>query len=178
MKVSDNERKNIKQGRKIQEILAKVLHRLYKVPVKEIGNDLGDMQKFERKLDIEIQVYDLTVRQIYKSIAEKPVKVYLLKDDNHFNTISKISGFTCANESHHKARDRQCKACKNETQCDKEESQVSCIQCWKYFYGKQCLDNHITNKKCIEHSYVCKKCRRYYKTKDLKPEHHDCNNVM
>jgi len=53
--ISDNERKNIKQGRKIQGILARVLHRLYKVPVKEIGNDFADMQKFERKLDIKFK---------------------------------------------------------------------------------------------------------------------------
>ena len=97
--ISDNKRKNIKQGRKIQGILARVLHRLHKVPEKEIGNDFADVQKFADAMDIEIQVYDLAARQIYRSITEKPIKVYLLKDDNHYHNIPKISAFTCANES-------------------------------------------------------------------------------
>jgi len=39
------------------------------------------------------------------------------------------------------------------------------IKCCKYFYAISCLGNHIANKKCIEYSYMCKKCHRFYKTR-------------
>ena len=101
--ISNNEEVNIVQGRKIQGILAKVLHRLYKIPEKENGNDFADMPKFEDGLDIEIQVFDFTTRQIYKSQTEKPIKVYLAMTENHFHTISNISGFTCEREDNRNA---------------------------------------------------------------------------
>ena len=175
--ISDGEKLSIVKGYNLQGILARVLHRLCKIPVKENGNNFEDVQKFERKLDIGIQVYDFEVRQIYKDATENPIKVYLLMDENHYNVISNISGFTCANESHHKARDMKCKACSNKTKCDTEEDLILCKECGKSFYGKQCLDNHVANKKCIEHSYVCKECHKYYKTSDVKPEYHKCGEI-
>ena len=162
------------KGEKIQKVLAQALHRLYKIPIKEAGNDLQDLKLFEENLDIEIQIYNLESRQIYKG-CENQIKVYILMAESHFDVISNIAAFTCANEDRHKSRDRKCKACKNETKCDTEKPQMSCVKCCKYFYGKSCFSNHIENKKCIEHSYMCKKCHRFYKTADVKLEHHRCN---
>ena len=43
----------------MQKIIAQPLHRLYKIPIKEVGNDLQDVKLFEENLNIEIQIYNL-----------------------------------------------------------------------------------------------------------------------
>jgi len=174
--ISDNEKSYLIDGRKFQEVLAKALHRLCSIPIRQSGNDLQDVQKFEERLNIEIEIYDLESRQIYKG-RESPVKVHILKSKNHYDVIGNITGFTCVNHDRNKSEYSKCKACKNKTKCNTEEPQVSCIKCCKYFYGISCLGNHIANKKCIEYSYMCKKCHRFYKTTDLKLEGHRCDKI-
>jgi len=161
--ISDNETDYIKKGREIQTVLANTLHRLCKVPIKETGNDFEDAKHFEEKLNIQIQIYDLESRQIYKG-KENHTKVYILMTEAHHDVISKLTGFTCANEDQHKAEYKKCKACKSETKCDFEIDTVSCDRWNKNFYGKSCLNNHIANKKCTEYSYMCKICHRFYKS--------------
>jgi len=97
--------------------------------------------------------------------------------DDHYDVISNLSGFTCANSSHHIAKEKQCKACKSATKCDVSQQTSQCSTCYKFFYGKTCFDNHIKNKKCLTHSYKCEKCHRFYKTKDLKKADHKCDYV-
>jgi len=155
--IGDNEKSYLIDGRKLQEVLANTLHRICNIPVKQTGNDFQDVKLFEEKLDIEIQIYNFECRQIYKGIKNR-IKIYILMSERHFDVISIITAFTCSNEDRHKAEYRKCKACKNETKCNIEEFQVSCIKCCKYFYGESCFNNHMENKKCIEHSYMCKKC--------------------
>jgi len=164
--ISDSEKTYLVQGRKFQEVLAKALHRLCRIPIRQSGNDLQDVKLFEQRLNIEIQIYNLESRQIYKG-SESEIKVYILMTENHYDVIGNIAGFTCLNASGNKSRDSKCKTCKNKTKCNTEEPQVSCIKCCKYFYGKSCLDNHIANSMCTNHSYKCKTCQRFYKTKDM-----------
>ena len=164
--VSENEKSYLIDGRKIQKVLAHALHRICSIPIKQTGNDFQDVKLFEEKLDIEIQIYNLESRQIYKG-CENQIKVYILMSDSHYDVISNITGFTCLNLSENKSRDRKCKACKSENKCNTEEPQMSCIKCCKYFYEKSCFNNHVENKKCIAHSYMCKKCHRFYKTADV-----------
>src|SRR6476469_1747467 len=57
--ISDNELKYLRQGVKLQDILAKALHRIYHIPVKESGNDFADVKLIEDKLIIKIQIYNL-----------------------------------------------------------------------------------------------------------------------
>ena len=169
--VSENEKSYLIDGRKIQKVLAHALHRICNIPVKQTGNDFQDLKLFEEKLDIEIHIYNFECRQIYKG-EENQIKIYILMTENHFDVISNIAAFTCANEDRNK-----CKACKSENKCNTEEPQMSCIKCCKYFYGKSCFNNHIENKKCIAHSYMCKKCHRFYKTADVKLEDHGCDQL-
>ena len=75
------------------------------------------MQKFADGLGIEIQVFDFATKQIYRS-TENPIKIYLLKSENHYDVISNIAGFLCENDDHCKAEKRRCKACNNEPKCD------------------------------------------------------------
>ena len=75
--LSDNEKSYLIDGRKLQTVLARALHRLYKISDKPDGNDFEDAKLFEERLDIEIQIFNLESRQIYKG-TDKPVKVYIL----------------------------------------------------------------------------------------------------
>jgi len=144
--------------------------------MKETGNDFQDVKAFEEQLNIEIQVYNLELRQIYRG-NENQIKVYILMCEAHYHVISNIAAFTCANEDHHKAEYKKCKACKCETKCDATESQVKCTRCHKYLSGKTCFDNHIENNKCIDYSYICSQCHRYYKTEDLPMDEHKCDEI-
>jgi len=98
------------------------------------GNDLQDVKRFEERLNIEIQIYNLESRQIYKG-RESPIKLYILKSETHYDVISNTAGFTCENADTNKSNNLKCKACKNKPKCNTEEPQVSCIMCCKYFYG-------------------------------------------
>src|SRR5271157_2409560 len=48
------------------------------------------------------------------------------------------------------------------------------MTCFKTFYSQNCLKSHITNKKCLEHSYVCQTCYRFFKTKVRSIKDHVC----
>jgi hypothetical protein len=188
--LSDNEKSYLMDGRKLQTILAEALHRIHKIPIKAVGNDFQDVKLFEEKLDIEVQIYNLESRQIYRG-TEKPVKVHILMSGNHYDVISNMAGFECTNDPHEKAK-LKCAACNAPTRCTPQrdghtsasslqsngyKSMSSCDKCNKYFYGKTCYDNHIKNRKCIEHSYRCEKCHRFYKTRELKKANHKCDEV-
>jgi len=103
--LSDNEKKYLVDGKNLQDVLAKALHRLCTISINETGNDFDDVKHIEERLNIEIQIYNFESRQIYKS-KENPIKVYILMSENHFDVISNIAGFTCANEDHHKSEKR------------------------------------------------------------------------
>jgi len=118
------------------------LHRICNIPVKQIGDDFQDVKSFEKKLDIEIQVYNFECRQIYKG-SENQIKVYILMSDSHYDVITNIAGFTCLNADHYKSEHKKYKACKSEIKCDTVEPQMSCIRRCKYFYEKSCFNNHI-----------------------------------
>jgi hypothetical protein len=74
--LSNNEKSCLIDGRKLQDVLAEALYRIYKIPIKKEGNDFQDAKIFEEKLDIEIQIYNLESRQIYRG-ADKHVKVHI-----------------------------------------------------------------------------------------------------
>ena len=171
----DNEKTYLIQGRKLQTVLAEALHRICNIPVKRQGNDLQDVKHFEEKLDIEIQIYNLETRQIYQGL-DKNVKIYILMSENHFDVISSLQGFKGTNDDC-KAKKLKCKACNNKIKCDTTVPKITCKNCNKYFYGKSCFDSHVENKRCIEFSYMCKACHKYFKTRELKSADHRCEDV-
>jgi len=85
--ISDNEKTYLIDGRKLQEVLGKALHRMCSIPIKETGNDFRDVKAFEEQLSIEIQVYNLEARQIYRG-NENQIKVYILMSEAHYHVIS------------------------------------------------------------------------------------------
>jgi len=175
---SESEIKYLRQGgeRKLQTVLAKAFHRIYEIPIKEPGNDLGDIKLIEDKLNVEIQVYGLDTRQIYAGVI-KSDKIYLILSQNHYDVISKLPAFLGTNERTWGTNEKlKCWACKNPTKCN-EETKTKCNTCGKVFYSKNCHDNHIKNKICIEHSYVCQACFKVFKVKIRKREDHRCDEV-
>jgi len=107
----------LKRQRITKKILAIALHRICKIEIKENGNDLDDAKICEECLHIEIQIYDLNSRMIYRG-TQKPTKVYILVNDKHYDVISNLTGFTCANASQNKSRVEKYKACGNKTKCN------------------------------------------------------------
>ncbi len=171
--ISDNEIKYIRQGVKIQDVLAVAFHRIYSILIKATGNDFADVQLIEKRLDIEIQIYNMKSKQIYAGVA-KTDKIYLLIDNNHYDVISKLPAFIGSNARTWEANEKlKCEACKNPTKCNKE-NKIKCQTCGKVFYSQNCFDSHIKNKKCIEHSYVCQTCFRFFKVIVRKVEDHKC----
>ena len=115
----------------------------------------------------------METRKIYAGL-QKSVKIYLILSNNHYNVISKLPAFLGSNVRTWEANEKlKCEACKNPTKCSKE-NKIKCLTCGKVFYSQNCFDSHIKNKKCIEHSYVCQKCFRFFKVKVRKPEDHAC----
>ena len=154
-------------------MLWKALHRIYHIPVKESGNDFADVKLIEDKLNIEIQIYNLETRQIYAGI-KKDIKVYLIYSNNHYDVISKLPAFLGTNVRKWEANEKlKCEACKDPAKCNKD-NRIKCPTCGKVFYSQSCFDNHIKNKKCIDHSYVCQQCFRFFKVKIRKREDHRC----
>jgi len=139
--------------RKILKVLAQAIHRIYNIPIKQTGNDFQDVKLFEEKLDIEIQIYYLESREIYRG-SENQIKIYILMSDNHDDVITNLEAFACKNPYGNTSRDNKCKLCGDRTKGDIEKPEVSCMKCHKYFYGQLCFDKHMANKKCIEHSYL------------------------
>ena len=171
--ISDNELKYLRQGVKLQDILAKALHRIYNIEIRESGNDFTHVKLIEEKLNIEIQIYNLDTRQIYVGMG-KVIKVCLIYSNNHYDVISKLPAFLGTNVRKWEANEKlKCEACKDPTKCNKE-NKVKCPTCGKVFYGQSCFDNHIKNSKCVDHSYVCQLCFRFLKVKISKREDHRC----
>ena len=80
--ISDNEKTYLIDGRKLQGVVAKALHRMCSIPIKETGNDFQDAKAFEEQLNIEIQVYNLESRHICKG-KENHIKIYVLMYFKH-----------------------------------------------------------------------------------------------
>ena len=143
---SVNEVKYIRQGgkKKLQTILSQACHRIYNVPIRDAGNDFSDIKFVEEKLDIEIQVYNMDTRQIYAGLA-KPIKIYLILHDNHYDAISKLPAFLGTNARTWEAKEKlKCEACKNSIECTKADK-TKCDECGKTFYSQNCNESHIKN---------------------------------
>jgi len=126
--LSDNEKQYLKEGRKIQDVLAQALHRICDISIKPKGNDFQDAKLFEKSLDISVHIYNAESIQIYKGI-DRLAKVNIFMSDNHYDVISNLSGFTCGND-HNKKAELKCKAFKSATKCDVSQQTSQCSTCY------------------------------------------------
>ena len=178
--ISDNEKKYIKVGQKLQEVLAKALHRLANVPLDKPAYGIEDVKIFENCLKLRIAVYNMEARSIYNGNSAYSENIHILLDTDHFHfyVITKLDAFLAKDKYHNAARDKKCKGCGGETKCPSEGKEYICTICNKIFYNMMCYDKHFANNFCITHSYKCKQCNKYFKTKQLTIENHKCNEIF
>ena len=136
--------------KKLLSVLANAFHRIYKIPIKATGNDFADLHDIEQKLNIEVQVYDLSKTLVYQG-HEKEIKLHILLNNKHFDVISNFRAFIGLRTDVENEK-LKCKACKNKTQCNLENKKVTCDSCFRLFYGKDCYDMHLTNDKCLSYA--------------------------
>ena len=141
---------------------------MYEIPIKHSGNDLKDLNNIAEKLNMQITVHAIN-RDVVHSTCDKEVKIFILLDNNHYDSIVNITGFKGAE------RKLYCNACNSSPECKKalRDTQV-CLHCNKLFYNKSCIYSHIKNGRCTEHSYRCNTCKKVMNTKDRPMMEHIC----
>ena len=173
--ITENEKKYIKNGQKLQEILTKALHRMCNIPLDKDNYGIIDIMDFEEKIQVNIALYSMESKIIYPGASYYENTIYILHDNDHFNVITNLNGFEAKDSYHNRNRNKKCKGCGAYEKCISEHVIFECPQCNKIFYNEKCLKNHKFNNYCLDHSYRCIECNRYFKTKNLKREKHRCN---
>ena len=136
------------------------LHEEANVEINDYGNDLSDVEKFAKHLEIEINKIDAELFNniVYTANKGSEDKIYLLKAKNHFDVIKSLTAF---HDSPY-----YCHECKKAyTQRDKHKCPSKCLSCFTYakdkkcegkeivydkwnrkFFGKRCFKNHLKNR--------------------------------
>ena len=83
------------KSRKLQKEQAMKLHEEANVEINDYGNDLSDIEKFAKHLDIEINIIDGEQFNsiVYTANKGSEDKIYLLKTRNHFDVIKSLTAF-------------------------------------------------------------------------------------
>ncbi|CAG2200579.1 unnamed protein product [Mytilus edulis] len=133
---TNSQLKHIKEGRPLQKRVAEDLHEQSGVEIKEEGNNLDDLKAFENYLNIRIIVFtsNSTEYIVYNGNEEYNEQIYLYYHDEHFDTITNITGFL--------AKRRFCKVC-----------------LIGYTEQHTCKDNTVTT---IRKQHICDKCNKTY----------------
>ncbi|VDI68753.1 Hypothetical predicted protein [Mytilus galloprovincialis] len=139
---TNSQLKHIKEGRPLQKRVAEDLHEQSGVEIKEEGNNLDDLKAFENYLNIRIIVFtsNSTEYIVYNGNEEYNEQIYLYYHDEHFDTITNITGFL--------AKRRFCKVC-----------------LIGYTEQHTCKDNTVTT---IRKQHICDKCNKTYTGKNHK----------
>ena len=172
------------KSRKLQKEQAMKLHEEANVEINDYGNDLSDIEKFAKHLDIEINIIDAEQFNniVYPANKGSEDKIYLLKTRNHFDVIKSLTAFYDTPYNCHECkkaytkRDKhkcpsKCLSCftyKKDTKCEGKE--IVCKKCNRKFFGNRCFKNHLKNRSKVEDKtdIVCdavKKCL-------------DCNRII
>lgn len=166
--IIDNEKIYIRNNntKALLTILAKSFHRIYSIPIKEVGNDFNDIVTISNAINIQINVYS-TERKLLFTVGNQIISANILLNNNHYDAIVNIKSFLGL------IKKSKCKFCNASSECENTKL-LTCNTCFKYFKSEQCFNNHIENKRCIEHSYKCKECNMILKTKDRNINEHIC----
>ncbi|KAL9952108.1 hypothetical protein ACROYT_G039315 [Oculina patagonica] len=160
---SDNRYKNIRQGSRVQERLAKELHRSAGVAEGPCG--LDELQKFQVSL-AEYQIVVISVQHGYQIIYKGPQRpeakrLILIKNGDHYHGCNSLKGFFDKNfyciecekgYDHNNAKDHRCLGrkcfachqsdCRDYKRAEGETAQVRCNDCGRCFFGDRCFKNH------------------------------------
>ena len=157
-------RKGNKSGYKLQEKLAKELHREARVPEGPCG--LGEIELFQIVLS-EYQIVVMSVDHGYQVIYKGPPKpedkqLILIKVGEHYHACHSLSGFIgkvyycleCEKAfdhndvRRHPCKGKKCFAC-HQYNCDDykiangEHAHLPCRQCNRFLFGPICKMNHM-----------------------------------
>ena len=103
------------------------------------------------------------------STPDRPIEIFLLLDNNHYDSIVKITCFSGTEKNLY------CNACNSSPECKHSpQNSQTCSVCNKFFYNETCLANHITNQRCSDHSYRCINCKKVLKTNERPQSDHIC----
>ena len=189
---NDPHYKELAQGRKFQEFLAKQPHREAGVPEGPCGR--AEIQQFQAHVGSEgIQIIVLEGQQgtiWYKDHTYDDVhkKICLLKVQNHFHGLRSIpallnrsyhchhceKGYDHETSEKHNCRGQNCSSCRRTNgTCPKfatyVTAEVYCDQCNRKFYGQNCYDAHKRGAKSVCDQF--RKCCQTYKFNPKKKHH-------
>ena len=191
----------IKKGRALQTKLARDLHAESGVSVNDWGNDFSDVQKISEHLEVQINILDAEQfnEVVYSSTPDRPKKIYLYKDKDHYDVITSMTAFnntdyychTCKKgytlRDKHRCPDK-CLACyeyfpsgdKCGTSVD--DKNIMCDSCSRTFFGQTCFDNHLKTRgkkgpSVCDTVFKCLECQRVLTRKDISPEDHVCGTT-
>ena len=121
------------KSRKLQKEQAMKLHEEVHVEINDYGNDLNDIEKFAKHLNIEINIIDSEMFNniIYTANKGSEDKIYLLKTRNHFDVIKSLTAFYDTPYNCH-----ECK--KAYTKRDKHKCPSKCLSCFTYTKDTKC----------------------------------------
>ena len=170
----------IRKGRVLQTTLANEVCNQLGDYNKE-GFTLEDIKNLEALLDIQINV---VCAENFNSVIyrgeDKPIKIYIYKNGNHFDTITKMNAFfgqsyfchTCNKPYNNKNRHtckvqgkKLCPLCRDEQHDLSTKSKRYCPKCNRYCYNEQCLNKHLCDT-----VYKCRECGKLV-TRALANEH-------
>ena len=187
--------KELAQGRKFQEFLAKQLHREAGVPEGPCGR--AEIQQFQAHVGSEgIQIIVLEGQQgmiWYKdhTYDDAHKKICLLKVQNHFHGLRSFpallnrsyyfhhceKGYDHETSEKHNCRGQNCSSCRTtKGTCPKfatyVTAEVYCDQCNRKFYGQNCYDTHKRGAKSVCNQFrKCHECCQTYKFNPKKKHH-------
>ena len=191
----------IKKGRVLQTKLANDLHAESGVSINDWGNDFSDVQKISEHLEVQINILDAEQfnEVVYSSTPDRPKKIYLYKDKDHYDVITSMTAFnntdyychTCKKgytlRDKHRCPDK-CLACyeyfpsgdKCGTSVD--DKNIMCDSCSQTFFGQTCFDNHLKTRgkkgpSVCDTVFKCLECQRVLTRKDISPEDHVCGTT-
>ena len=145
------------------------------IPLDKNNYGIIDIMDFEEIIKVNIALYSMESKIIYPGALSYENTIYILHDNDHFNVITNLNGFEAKDSYHNRNRNKKCKGCGSKTKCIYGSEKIGCETCNKIFFSKQCFENHQFNNYCLDHSYRCIDCNRYFKTKNIKMENHNCN---
>ena len=160
-------------SRLLQKDRAIKLHEEVNIEINDYGNDLCDVEKFAKHLEIEINIIDAEYFNsiVYTANKGQKDKIYLLKTRNHFDVIKSLTAFcdtpyycheckkAYTKRLKHKCKSK-CLSCFTNSKC--EGTVIVCDKCNRTSLGKMCFKNHLKNgsrvcnnvKKCLDCSRI------------------------
>ena len=176
---------NIRQGHKIQEQLARDLHSKAGVPL--TACTLDNVKQFQMVLP-DFQIHILSKEHFNAIIYQGPeggIPVYLYYHDEHFDVITKVTGFLdrsyfclqCKKGYNNKEKhscNNACHLCRH-IHNDKEEDWVHCKHCNCKFVNQTCYDLHLKqtesgNSTCKAY-FRCQECNQLINKAKQKSDH-------